>query len=312
MTGNDRVEETIWEYKALILDRDKKSKGPNTWVSSANSFVRVDDGGPAALHEVCEFGNRSSHDVAFRVTKTSGLEFIPDHGVLKPNEKVPLKFSLHQGQKCPDYAEIEILAIRVNEANSRKIEDKWRLVPSNKVSRVRHTVEFKTLKGGSNSSKQASPGPAVPPPAKSPPGMNAVKTEPSVPGEPTALRNFPSNVTAKRPPSRDSQTDRTHNLSEAPSCETFFMSSGLQHFVRAGAERQGRGVEVGHVLRSIPADDVMVSATNTSMRALNVTVLLLALAVLYLSLQVRSLWSRVNGMGDNACEGRFCVWFLCR
>ncbi|KAM7283525.1 uncharacterized protein ISCGN_000632 [Ixodes scapularis] len=275
MTGNDRVEETIWEYKALILDRDKKSKGPNTWVSSANSFVRVDDGGPAALHEVCEFGNRSSHDVAFRVTKTSGLEFIPDHGVLKPNEKVPLKFSLHQGQKCPDYAEIEILAIRVNEANSRKIEDKWRLVPSNKVSRVRHTVEFKTLKGGSRSFSEASPGPAVPPPAKSPPGMNAVKTEPGVPGEPTALRNFPSNVAAKRPQSRDSQTDKTRTLSEAPSCET-------------------------------------VSATNTSMRALNVTVLLLALAVLYLSLQVRSLWSRVNGMGDNACEGRFCVWFLCR
>lgn len=139
----DRFEETIWEYKAQILDRDRNPKGPKVWVSKANSSIRVRDTDPAVQYEACEFGNSSLHSIAFRVTKTNGLMFTPNRGVLKPGEKVPLKFQLPTSMKSPTYAEIEVLAIRVKDAdNTSKIEDKWLHVTSDKVSRARHTVEL--------------------------------------------------------------------------------------------------------------------------------------------------------------------------
>ncbi|KAL1434127.1 hypothetical protein MTO96_011778 [Rhipicephalus appendiculatus] len=143
-TGNDRVEETVWEYKALILDRDNKPQGPNTWVSKPTSLIKVKEGDPDAQYEACEFGNRSSHHVAFRITKANGLQFNPDHGVLKPNERVPLKFKVRPSTRPPEQSEVEILAMRVNPTSSGKmIEDKWRLMPTNKVSRVGHTVQLR-------------------------------------------------------------------------------------------------------------------------------------------------------------------------
>ncbi|KAH8019264.1 hypothetical protein HPB51_018607 [Rhipicephalus microplus] len=143
-TGNDRVEETVWEYKALILDRDNKPQGPKTWVSKPTSLIKVKEGDPDAQYEACEFANRSSHHVAFRITKANGLQFNPDHGVLKPNERVPLKFKVRPSTRPPGQSEVEILAMRVNPTSSGKmIEDKWRLMPTNKVSRVGHTVQLR-------------------------------------------------------------------------------------------------------------------------------------------------------------------------
>lgn len=140
----DRYEETVWEYRGHVLGTDIKPKGPSTCVSRGHSFIKVQGSDPEAQYEACEFGNTSSHDIAFRVTKTNGLVFVPNHGVLKPGENVPLKFKLPPGRKSPACAEIEVLAIRVNEADtSRKIENKWQHVPSNKISRARHTVELR-------------------------------------------------------------------------------------------------------------------------------------------------------------------------
>ncbi|KAL3221579.1 hypothetical protein MRX96_029336 [Rhipicephalus microplus] len=143
-SADDRVEETVWEYKALILDRDNKPQGPKTWVSKPTSLIKVKEGDPDAQYEACEFANRSSHHVAFRITKANGLQFNPDHGVLKPNERVPLKFKVRPSTRPPGQSEVEILAMRVNPTSSGKmIEDKWRLMPTNKVSRVGHTVQLR-------------------------------------------------------------------------------------------------------------------------------------------------------------------------
>lgn len=203
-SADDRVEETVWEYKALILDRDKKPKGPNTWVSKPTSLIKVQESDPDALYEACEFGNRSSYDVAFRITKANGLQFNPDHGVLKPNERVPLKFKVRPSTRRPEQAEVEILAIRVNPTSCDKtIEDKWRLVPTNKVSRVRHTVQLRAPeKMRQRPLLPPPPAPCVTPPDRTTRPVDDCKEDADRPAAPAV--NWPERWKSQaRPQSKD-------------------------------------------------------------------------------------------------------------
>lgn len=275
--ADDKVEETVWEYKAVILDRDKKPRGPNTWVSKATSLVRVEDTDSDAQYEACEFGNRSSHDIAFRITKASGLQFSPDHGVLKPNEKVPLKFKLRPGvRQQPELAEVDILAMRVNPAtNSRVIEDKWRTVPANKVSRVRHTVQLRAPENTRRRTSLPSSPTSYTVPLEWTPRHAAAEEDDGRPGRPgsAAATGRPE---SRRPPPGVPSRD-------------FFADTAVV----------------------APRQKVKGSSSACS-KLLHVAVILLALAVVCLIVQVRSLWDRVNNIGESFCERHFCIWFYCR
>ncbi|XP_054917782.1 uncharacterized protein [Dermacentor andersoni] len=275
-TGNDKVEETVWEYKALILDRDKKPKGPHTWVSKPASFIKVQESDPDLQYEACEFGNGSSRNVAFRITKANGLQFNPDHGVLKPNEKVPLKFKVRPSTRRPDQAQIEILAIHVNPTNSDKaIEDKWRLVPANKVSRVRHTVQLRAP-------EITRPQPLPPPPA-------------------VARVTLPER-TSRHAEDRHAE-DRHADEKEAdrPAVPTVDWSERW----RSEARPQPQDVPPERV---VPARQ----EASSSCTVMHVTVALLALAVFGLMVQVYRLWIRVDNIGENFCNRHYCIWFFCR
>lgn len=271
--ADERVEETVWEYKALILDRDNKPNGPNTWVSKATSFIKVEESDPDAQYEACEFGNRSSHDVAFRIAKASGLKFSPDHGVLKPNQKIPLRFKVCPSTRRPEKAEVEILAIRVNPKNSGKmVEDKWRLVPANKVSRVRHTVQLRA-------------------PEK-------MRQRPFMPPPPPMPFVIPSNKTTR--PVEDRKDDA--NRPTAP-------SAGWSERWKSKARRQSKDLPSDPV---VPIRPVKAQEIDGSYKVLHVTVAVLALAVVGLIFQVFSLWVRVNNIGENFCNRHYCIWFFCR
>ncbi|XP_049520415.1 uncharacterized protein LOC125944167 [Dermacentor silvarum] len=281
--ADDKVEETIWEYKALILDRDKKPKGPQTWVSKSTSFIRVKESDPDLQYEACELGNGSAYDVAFRITKANGLQFNPDHGVLKPNEKVPLKFKVRPSTRRPEQAEIEILAIRVNPTNSDKvIEDKWRLVPANKVSRVRHTVQLRAPEKPRQ--RPFPPSPAVP--HVTPPERTSGHAEERRAEDRRAEERRADGKEADRP--------------AAPAVD-------WSERWRSRSEARPRPQDVP-LERVVPARQ----EANSSYSAIHVTVALLALAVLCLIVQVCRLWIRVNNIGENFCDKHYCIWFFCR
>ncbi|XP_070386859.1 uncharacterized protein [Dermacentor albipictus] len=276
MTTDDKVEETVWEYKALILDRDKKPKGPHTWVSKPASFIKVQESDPDLQYEACEFGNGSSRNVAYRITKANGLQFNPDHGVLKPNEKVPLKFKVRPSTRRADQAQIEILAIHVNPTNSDKaIEDKWRLVPANKVSRVRHTVQLRAP-------EISRPQPLPPPPAV------AHVTLPERPYRHAEDRH-----------AEDQHADEKE--ADRPAVPTVDWSERW----RSEARPQPQDVPPERV---VPARQ----EASSSCTVIHVTVALLALVVFGLMVQVYRLWIRVDNIGENFCHKHYCIWFFCR
>ncbi|XP_064487437.1 uncharacterized protein LOC135399634 isoform X2 [Ornithodoros turicata] len=272
---DDRVEETVWEYKALILDRDQKPCGPKTWVSNSISVVPVKNtaNGSEQLYDTCQFGNESYHDIAYRVTKTEGLDFVPNHGVLKPQERVPLKFRLRKDDKCPSSVEIEILSIRVKNDTPGRIENKWQLVPSNRVSRTRHKIELKRQEDGGTAPPNF---PSVPESftvAQVPSDDSGVKASNTVNPEPPRRSRSP---TVKKSKSRASQA----------SCPTPNRPQSVDDVGQAKMER------------------------SSLFTLTNVVLVLLVATVLYLFLQVRALSAKVERAND-FCSGRFCFWFLC-
>lgn len=226
---------------------------------------------PEHLYDACEFGNESYHDIAFRVTKADGLDFVPSHGVLKPQERVPLRFQMRRSYNYPSSVEIEILSIRVSSDTPGRIENKWRLVPSNRVSRIRHRINLQ------RETDSRSDGTA----ATSPKG----KTSSLV----SALSNG-SEAGVK--PSSPEPTPTSRNATP-PAKKCISRASQASYPTPAASTGQDLVME-GPSLFNVT----------------NVVLAVLAAIVVYLVLQVRALWDKVENK-DDFCSGRFCIWFLC-